>query len=440
MCYCYKILRSSVKMVLLFSLAGCSFFNKDETPLKGERETALITLSKLQSDLQGEDIDISLEPSQDVIAWPQEGYNASHVIPHAGGQGTFEVQWETSVGTGNTSDHFVVVPPVASGETVYTLDGTSTVTAVHYKTGRILWEKSLDIQNEDIRPGGGIAYIDESLIVVLSSGDLYRLKAEDGSIMWHQPIRASFRSGPTVFEDTFYSITHNNMVMSFSVSTGSMLWKTNSIEEVLTIAGGAKPVATGTTVFAPYTSGSIRAHHPYNGFPLWFDTIESFDVSSSTSFIHQIRALPVYEDGQLYVSSQSGAFVALNGYTGQQEWKKELTLQNTPAISSHFLFLITHNNELVCMTKGLGQIVFVKQLPEYQDSNNKSERIQWFGPILFNNALIVVSSHGRLMALSPQNGSIQKTLDLPKATYLPPIVLKGTVFILTYNANLVAVR
>ena len=60
--------------------------------------------------------------------------------------------------------------------------------------------------------------------------------------------------------------------------------------------------------------------------------------------------------------------------------------------------------------------------------------------MLVSNKLLLISSTGKAVALSPFTGEKQTETDLPQGTRVSPVVADGTLYVLTDDAQLLALR
>jgi chromosomal replication initiation ATPase DnaA len=60
--------------------------------------------------------------------------------------------------------------------------------------------------------------------------------------------------------------------------------------------------------------------------------------------------------------------------------------------------------------------------------------------VLASDRLIVVSSDGFAQAVSPYTGRLIARMEIPDATYIAPVVANETLYILTNEADLVALK
>ena len=78
------------------------------------------------------------------------------------------------------------------------------------------------------------------------------------------------------------------------------------------------------------------------------------------------------------------------------------------------------------------------QLVEPDDPD--SRRIRWTGPILVGDRLLLASSEGDLVSVSPYTGEILGRTSAGSAVTVPPAIADGTVYYLTDGGELLAFR
>ena len=90
------------------------------------------------------------------------------------------------------------------------------------------------------------------------------------------------------------------------------------------------------------------------------------------------------------------------------------------------------------MNRHTGGIVWVRQLPRYDDESKRTKPVIWAGPILVNQSLVVSGSNGEAHVISTKDGKDQQVLDIGANTLLSPIAVDGKVIFMTDKAQLVA--
>jgi outer membrane protein assembly factor BamB len=101
--------------------------------------------------------------------------------------------------------------------------------------------------------------------------------------------------------------------------------------------------------------------------------------------------------------------------------------------------VLADDNDLVCLTRDEGKVRWASQLRRYEDEPKKSDPIVWAGPVLGGNRLIVLSSLGEAVSISPNTGELtdQQTMA---AGYLGPVIADNAFYLLSDEANLSAYR
>ena len=79
-------------------------------------------------------------------------------------------------------------------------------------------------------------------------------------------------------------------------------------------------------------------------------------------------------------------------------------------------------------------------LPKFENEEKKRDPIHWFGPVLVGDRLVVAGNNSQAMAISPYTGEVLGRQGLSVAASLAPAVADGTLFIVTDNGSVTALR
>ena len=126
--------------------------------------------------------------------------------------------------------------------------------------------------------------------------------------------------------------------------------------------------------------------------------------------------------------------------SGSRVWEKNIAGLNTPWIAGDYLFIVTVDGDVVCLSKDNGRVRWVRSLPRFVDSDSRDEPIFWNGPLLLSDRLIVLNSIGDAVAISPYTGSLLGRIELPSEVRVPPIAANGIVYILSDDGDLIALQ
>ncbi len=373
--------------------------------------------------------------------WPQPGGVPSHANYHLAAPGTLQVAWSVDAGEGSSDDTQLLAQPILADGRAYVLDSSADLHAFDAKTGRSLWEVDLTPHNEDEGPrGGGVAYFNGRLFVTTGYADVYALDAKTGKRIWMHRVTGPMRAGPTVLNGRVFVVTIANELHALAASDGHELWMQAGIVEPAGLLGGASPAAEGDVVIAAYTSGELFALRAENGRVAWNETLTPLRRADPVSEIAQIKGDPVIDRGRVLAVANSGRMVSIDLRTGGRVWEQEIASVHTPWVAGGYIYVVTTGAELVCLERADGRVRWVTQLPRFEDPEDKEDPIRWTGPVLVSDRLLVPASDGEIWSVSPYTGKPLGRIKLDSGVLISPIVANGTVYVLTNDATLVALR
>jgi outer membrane protein assembly factor BamB len=422
-------------LIALLILAGCS---ETKEKLKGKREPFIIVGNSLKPDPALENTVVILPPAVDLKDWNHVGGNPSHLMPPVLVGNDLKKVWAENIGAGSDTYHRLITHPVVKSGLVYSMDIHGNVQARKVADGSVVWElMTSPEEGHSNTMGGGFAADGDVLYITTSFGEVWCVEAQSGKNIWTKQLETPIRAAPTVFAGRVYVVTVNNEIYALEAKTGDELWDYAGIVEPSSLLGGSAPAACAQAVVVALTSGEIYCLSPESGRMLWSDTMTPALRIDTVSSIAHIRARPIIEDNVVYLASHGGRIAAYELQTGKKIWAKEIGALRTPVLSGNFLFVITTNDDLVCLLKSTGQVRWATSLPRKRESE---EVITWAGPIVVNNQLAMVSTSEQMAFVNVLDGTIDKTVNLESACQLSPIAADKTIFTLTDSGILQAWR
>ena len=443
-------------ITLLTVLTGCQTFfgKKAKDPLPGKREQVLLYKEDVTPDKSASHLYVGLPEAVDHHAWPMGGGNARHVMEPGILKTKIQQVWQHDVGAGNGNSFRLLGSnflsrnaqrllngPIAVQGVVYTIDAEGTVIATSLKSGAELWQTETIAAAERTQPfGGGLAWENGRIYAATASADVVCLDAQKGTILWRAASSGPVRTAPTVKDGRVFVVTINNQLETFDALSGKLLWTHTGTLESAGLLGGASPAVHEGVVVVPYSSGEVFALRVENGYPLWSESLNSSRRLDSLSSLSHIKARPIIDRNLVFLVGHNGHMSALDLTNGQKVWSKEIGGIRTPALAGDFLFMISNDNNLLCLKKDTGQILWHRALPSYLNPDKQEIKILWAGPIIANNQLVLAGSHGKAMLVRADSGKTSLMFDLPGETSLSPILVDQTLVFLTDGATLVAYR
>jgi len=448
-------------------LTGCSSFWDDLGDVFSRTNTA--NLRGMRVSLIGSDEAVKTDPAIAAIPvllpppyrnpdWPQPGGYSSNAMYHLEAPGPLRRVWARQAGKGSDSDSVVTASPVVAAGRIYALDSEAHIWVIRISDGRPVWDKRLAPKTGTDMPtlwgllgtpntispsagmGGGVAFNDGKLYVTTGFGALICMDAASGRELWRREFGIPIVNAPVVSGGRIFLSTNDNHFYALAEADGRSLWEAQGITEPANLLSSTSAAVSGEVVVAPFTSGELFAYRVQNGQTAWSDVLSRSGAVTQLSEIDAIAGRPVIDRDMVFAISQSGVLAGINFSTGDRVWSKEVGGIQTPWVAGDYVYVVTNNSELLCLTRREGRVRWVHQLPQYGNPDRKRYPILWAGPVLVSNKLILVSNDGYAQALSPYDGRLLARMELPAGTTIAPVVADGTVYIYTSDAEIVALR
>lgn len=433
--------RLAVVMVAALGLSGCSSWLGENAapPLPGKRISVLSREKALEPEVK--DAEIKLPPPEPNDEWPQAGGYANHAMHHMEVGDRLERQWRTGIGEGAGKRARLLAQPVVAEGLVFTMDAEAGVRAVNATSGDTVWEQDLTPDDEDSTfAAGGVAYEDGVLFATTGFAQVVAMEARTGKVIWRQSLSGPMRGAPTVRAGRVFVITVDNQTHCLAAEDGTVLWTHQGISEGASLLAGTSPAVDGNVVVVPYSSGELFALRVDNGSVLWQDQLTTLRRTDNVATLSDIGGRPIIDRGRVYAIGHADMVVAIDLRTGRRLWEREVGGIQSPWVAGDYLFLISNSNEALAIEVKTGRLVWVTQLRLWEDEEDKEGRIVWAGPVLASDRLIVGSSDGYLVALSPYTGEVLGKISVSDGVTIQPAVANNTLYFITNDADLVAYR
>ena len=438
--------RAALVACCALAFAGCETPDwlgaSEEPPLEGERLSPILSLQQtLEPDPRIADLQVRLPRPYTNDAWPQAGGYPNHAMHHLALGDALQEAWRASIGAGSASNRRLLTPPVMAEDKVFALDAEGNAAAFEATSGRPLWRVDLTPENEEEGTlGGGLAYYVGRVYVTTGYGEVVALDAANGAVAWRVNIGIPLRAPPAVADGRVFAISFDNQLHVLATDDGRLLWSHVGIEEIASLLGAAGPAVDGDTVVVPYSSGELFALRVENGRIAWADSLAPFRAVTPLAALSDINGHPVIDRGWVFAIGHGGRMSAIDLVSGNRLWEQPVGGVQTPWVAGDFLYVLTSDAEIVCLSRPDGRIRWVTSLPRFEDAVARTGVIEWVGPVLASDRLVVASSSGEALAISPYNGRILGRIGLPGGAVTAPVVAKGTLYILTDEGELLALR
>lgn len=427
---------------LALGLTGCKTFkSKPKTPTTGPRISVLDFETKAKPEPELKALTVVLPPPVVNADWPQPGGTAAKNGGHLSLPDTLSVAWTARIGKGSTGQRRLNAAPVVAGGRVFTMDTDGDVAAFDAATGRRQWAEKITLRKKGNSAfGGGVSVADGKVYATTGFGVVVAFDAATGATVWRKELGLPLRGAATLAGGRVYALSPDNQLFALSGDKGDTAWSVQGTVEVSGLLGAAAPAVALDTVVAGYSSGELQALRVENGRTVWSDALARTGRTTALGALSDIDASPVIDHGRVFAIGHGGRMAALELSTGQRVWERNFAGVNQPWVAGDFIYVVTLDGQLICVTRAEGKIKWLHQLPRFKRPKSKAGAFVWSGPVLASDRLLVAGSNRTLESLSPYTGTPLSVVKLSGAAYLPPIVAGNMVFILTDDGKLTAYR
>ncbi len=212
--------------------------------------------------------------------------------------------------------------------------------------------------------------------------------------------RAAFRLRPLIVGDRVYSIDTSGLVRGIDLASGRRLWRHKSGYEPIIGLGGNSQLLLVTS-----RNGDLAAFREIeDGLePLW-------DVNLGS----EIRAIPIIDNGQVFVRSVDGRLRSLSVEDGSQQWQitgrvpaLSLTGNSNPLVSGDLVISGFDDGKLIAYNRDTGKTLWETTVSLPRGRTEVERLIDLDGRfVLRDGVLYVVSFQGHLAAVQAVSGDI----------------------------------
>jgi outer membrane protein assembly factor BamB len=410
-------------------LSSVNPFGSHEKPLQGERHAILTPDPSAQAPIPSQIKPVTVPPAINVSDWPNPGgppNNAPANIAIASGS---TIAWKA----GNEGAMRAGAPPIISNGFVYLYDNRR-VAAFDLKSGKRAWSTGIAAKNKTSVPGGGIATDGRAVYVASGLRILKALDIVTGKEIWSYDLADPARSAPTVADGRVYVVSATGVVSAHATDSGRELWHYASPAQAGGLLNVTSPAVYGNLVVVPFSSGELTGLDAMSGTALWSTSLLSSQPVSALSGLNDVAARPVISGSAVYAAGLAGRLMAVQAANGAKIWEQNISSAFTPIVSGNGVFVLSLTGDLYAFDSTTGEVRWAVNLPK------EKERTIWAGPVLANSSLWLISNSGTLVGVDAGTGLVVSQQSLKEGSALSPIAANGKLLIATLSGGLIALQ
>jgi outer membrane protein assembly factor BamB len=121
--------------------------------------------------------------------------------------------------------------------------------------------------------------------------------------------------------------------------------------------------------------------------------------------------------------------------SGIRIWEQNIGTLYTPLVNNGYIFILTNDRYLVCLSMDDGTMLWKQDLAEHFSKN-----VQLLRPIISNSLISVFDNFGNCKSFNPANGSLAKQNQYKLRLSDTPLIINKKLYCITENADIHALQ
>lgn len=257
-----------------------------------------------------------------------------------------EIKWRSKLTSPSRA-----APTVINGRVYVTTLGNS-ILAINAADGKVEWEFAGLGSETGLIGAASPAATNDLVVPAFSSGEVYALRAGNGSVTWSDNLSNALQLGglsalsdirglPVIDDNVVYAISFGGKMAAIDLNTGARIWQKE-------ISGSKTPWVAGNRVFVITTENQIVSMAKDTGAVLWVSQLARFKNAEDKAG-PIIWTGPVMAGNRLMAVSTDGRVAEINPEKGTliREWKTGESMRISPVIAGGTLYILSDDGDLV---------------------------------------------------------------------------------------------
>ena len=335
--------------------------------------------------------------------------------------------WETKVGAG-AKDQFIRLVPVLADGRIYAASADGVVMALDALSGQRLWETSTQLSIT-----GGVGVSDTGLVLVgTGKGQVVALRQENGQEAWRAQVSSEVLAPPRAGNGVVVIRSGDGKFTGLDARTGERRWVYVHAVPTLSLRGSAPPLVVQGLVVAGLDTGKLLVLSVDKGLPLTEKTIAAPRGRTEIERMIDIDSEPKVVGDTLYLAAYRGSVAAIDMRGGNLVWTRDLSSYAGLAVDAGQVYVSDDTDAVVALERRSGGVLW-KQ-PELTGRRLSA-------PAATDDYVVVGDFEGYLHWLNKDSGRIIGRVRATSTPIIaPPIAAGNVVFVYGQGGTLAAFR
>tara|TARA_B100000780_G_scaffold255664_1_gene204407 strand:+ start:4834 stop:6189 length:1356 start_codon:yes stop_codon:yes gene_type:complete len=251
------------------------------------------------------------------------------------------------------------------------------------------------------------------LIAADNLGYIYAIDLNTKSLIWAKNYGIPFRSNIKIADKQILLANQDNVIYSLELTTGEKNWQysTNLTFLKSDFINNFTIDELNKNLFFLNTSGEFYSINYKNKNINWVLNFRNSSLKGNTDlFLSQ----PIIQKKDILIISTEKGILSYDTINGIKNWSFSSDASTKPILTTHFLYLISKNNLLICLDNKTGSVLWSKNI--YKNVTTKI--VKKIGKLhdfkIVNNELSVYTRKGYLLTYNYKNGNFIETKRISK--------------------------
>ncbi len=400
---------SLYRIILLIVLLFTGSCSDEEILVGGEKVNFIKDNIVINKQLSLEDPKLNKQIKN--TNWVQKGGNKYHSLSNISFKMPLQKMWTFDTDQEISEDNPFLILPVSFANKLYILNSEGFIFCLNKKDGSLVWKKKYFKEDEDTLLGSGSLVFDKfrnSIIAHNGKNKIISINSETKKIDWSLMNQLPFRGSLSISGNNLVVNDYDGNLLNINTDSGSIIWKKKLGSSSMSIYSNARPVIAKNLVVNPGPNGIFHVLRLDTGRLIYSDILpKNNDLAIFNN--NDIIANPIFYDGNIYILSHSGTFSAYDHRTFKSLWNISIGGKNTPLISGETIFVIDNLARLLAIKAITGEVRWKTKFKNQKQSGyifEKQTVINYHGPFLVDNKILIFNTNGDLFYLNPKDGKI----------------------------------
>ena len=277
------------------------------------------------------------------LLYATNGYNEAMAVSPADGK----IVWRVKIPAPSRA-----APSFSKGRVfVTTMDNR--LLALSAETGETLWDYTGFAETAGLLGGASAAVTDEIVVPAFSSGELYALAVENGSVSWSENLAGSRYAGglssipditglPIIDKGLVIAVNFGGRMIAIDERTGQRVWQRD-------ISSDKTPWVAGNHVFVLTLDSELVALSRKDGSILWVSPLRKNVKASDPDSDPTYWTGPVLAGSRLILASNDGNVVEIDPRNGKimRQWKTDYEFSLPLVVANKALYMLADDGTLL---------------------------------------------------------------------------------------------